>query len=1248
MDDTEIRLSFKNNVSGQKKLDEYQKSLEKIYALTEGLKTNSNVMNSANIKLKETNEKVKDLDKKALSLSKAFSKAFSIAKIAAFIKAITQVVQTMTKFVKASSEYIENVNLLEVAYKNANETIEQSSERIERYIDNMAELYGLDESNLTRQFGIFKQMANAMQLPAETAEQLSEHLVKMTNDVSSLYNLDLDRASNALQSALAGQVRPIRSATGADITEKTLQNTVDALELDRSISQLSYVEKRLVMVISLTNQLKNSQGDYARTIESTANQFRILGEQWSRLTRSVGNVFYNLLGSILPYLNGILMALTEIFNLIASLFGFEMPEFDYSNLTSVSDAALDIEDALNGAGDSADNLKSKLSGLRGFDKLNVISTPTKSGSSSSGGIGNIDPTILNAFTDAFKQYDDLMGSVRMKALDIRDAIMGWLGFTKEVNPITGEIEWKYEGIDKTLSNVWDSIKGLFSTLWQKFKELSPIAQSFVEIFGIFLTGKLVTGVNDFIKSLGAGGLGGAFKLLGNMIKGAGLDAKHPLQGMMIGADVWAEQTTKMQQFQTVLAGFGVAAAGIGLIRDAIKGMVTEGVTAKGVLEELAGTASTTLGGAMSGAGIAAMLGKSAGTGMLVGAVTGLVTSAATAAITAVDEAYKEAAKEHKAQIDGMKGRIDEVLGNINKISTKNKELSKDLINIDVYSNKYKSMADQLTQIVDENGKVKKGQEKNAQFITGELSKAYGIEITMTDGVIDNYKEMINKTYELIEAKRLELKIQKADEIAIETLNKRTEITQNAKNAQKELSEANINLINEYDRMAKGNNELRNNLEAYAIALKKGEKPKIEDYKLTKEQADEIKDYVNELKRAETGVEQWNAKQDAATEIAYYNTKLQQAYREQDTENINKYYNLLTDANQRYTAGEKFDFAARTMEAESYWKKQKNLAISNNEEVYEINDKGQKRINKNLKALFDENFGVMKAILTDETKYVNGVTPEMVKEWEDLAGQSVDAFNEIMYDMPDDLRIKVLHAMLKEGKNITPEMVEQFKYMATSDKDAFLEIMKDTPEDMRKDLIGKMKDAGYEISEDLQKGLDSIEPTIKVKGDTSDIDNKMDSLSSKIATTAWNFGNFAYELISRTSVGSALSNAIDNIKGVFTKENGGIFYNGGWHNIEAYASGGLPPVGQMFVARENGAELVGNINNHTAVMNNDQIVDSVADGVYRAVVNANATTKQASTSVTIPVQIGTKEIGRIVISDLQKMAKTNGKPIVIGG
>lgn len=57
-------------------------------------------------------------------------------------------------------------------------------------------------------------------------------------------------------------------------------------------------------------------------------------------------------------------------------------------------------------------------------------------------------------------------------------------------------------------------------------------------------------------------------------------------------------------------------------------------------------------------------------------------------------------------------------------------------------------------------------------------------------------------------------------------------------------------------------------------------------------------------------------------------------------------------------------------------------------------------------------------------------------------------------------------------------------------------------------------------------------------------------------------------------------------------------------VQQYATGGIVPKGQIFQAREAGPELVADFGGTTAVMNNDQIVQSVAGGVengtYRAV------------------------------------------------
>ena len=60
------------------------------------------------------------------------------------------------------------------------------------------------------------------------------------------------------------------------------------------------------------------------------------------------------------------------------------------------------------------------------------------------------------------------------------------------------------------------------------------------------------------------------------------------------------------------------------------------------------------------------------------------------------------------------------------------------------------------------------------------------------------------------------------------------------------------------------------------------------------------------------------------------------------------------------------------------------------------------------------------------------------------------------------------------------------------------------------------------------------------------------------------------------------------------------------SVSTYAIGGFPDHGEMFIAREQGPELVGRIGNRTAVANNDQIVEGVAAGVTSAndgVINA---------------------------------------------
>lgn len=106
--------------------------------------------------------------------------------------------------------------------------------------------------------------------------------------------------------------------------------------------------------------------------------------------------------------------------------------------------------------------------------------------------------------------------------------------------------------------------------------------------------------------------------------------------------------------------------------------------------------------------------------------------------------------------------------------------------------------------------------------------------------------------------------------------------------------------------------------------------------------------------------------------------------------------------------------------------------------------------------------------------------------------------------------------------------------------------------------------------------------------------------------------------------------------------GGIYVNGKWKPVQHYASGGLPNTGQMFVAREKGAELVGNIGGNTAVMNNDQIVASVSAGVYRAVVSAMANAPSSQTNVYLEGDAA--KLFRVVRKEGNDYQRRTGNPV----
>lgn len=121
----------------------------------------------------------------------------------------------------------------------------------------------------------------------------------------------------------------------------------------------------------------------------------------------------------------------------------------------------------------------------------------------------------------------------------------------------------------------------------------------------------------------------------------------------------------------------------------------------------------------------------------------------------------------------------------------------------------------------------------------------------------------------------------------------------------------------------------------------------------------------------------------------------------------------------------------------------------------------------------------------------------------------------------------------------------------------------------------------------------------------------------------------------------LNNFIGKVNSVLSIVGGGISTIS-YVSIPRLANGGFVDEGQLFIAREAGAEMVGRIGGKTAVANNDQIVESVSQGVYEAVQRASGETNSGnSRPITVIVQMNGKELFRQMVDENNAAIRATG-------
>lgn len=464
----EIRAEEKKKATERKQADKERKQAAKDALEIERLEKEN---------LKETKEKVIELGTAIKSTLKGFNSGLAlpfktiisgISQVGTSIKGVFSGLSKLgtsikTKFIDQAINYSEELNLFNVVFgnieKNGKTTFSELGKEATQFQNQLNEAFGTNKMETMRYQGLYQSMGESAGLNKQAAYMMSENMTKLGYDLASLFNTTEQKAMESLRAGVfAGQTKPLRGY-GIDVTQQTYKPVLADLGIDKKVSELSQAEKEVLRYIVAIRQATAAQGDFADTIESPANQLKVMKQQMVELGVAIGRYFIAPFQRALQVINGVIMALKSLINFFAQLFGIQ--EKQYNAGYSYNDGLEDYSDGLDDVGDSASSTAKKMKELNrqvlAFDQINNLTTPTPTSSSGSSGTGGgnygIDERLLNAMSG----YENQMEKVRMKAVEIRDTIMEWLGFTKEVDEETKAVSFSYDTLNKSLEQILGEI-----------------------------------------------------------------------------------------------------------------------------------------------------------------------------------------------------------------------------------------------------------------------------------------------------------------------------------------------------------------------------------------------------------------------------------------------------------------------------------------------------------------------------------------------------------------------------------------------------------------------------------------------------------------------------------------------------------------------------------------------------------------------------------------------------------------------
>lgn len=331
---------------------------------------------------------------------------------------------------------IESDSMFDTVFGSLANDVRQWSEELQSTL-------GLNGYAIRENVATLYNMTQSMGLASNKALTLSKDMTLLAEDMASFYNISSDEAFNKIRSGLTGETEPLK-ALGILVDDATIKQYAYANGIAKTGSELSNTEKVMARYIAIQQQTATASGDLARTLNSPANQLRVLQNNLNLLKIELGNAFMPIVQVVLPILNSFVQALVKVTSVVArfmnALFGTSASSSAGSTadaIGGVSTAVNGVSDAYNDAGKSAKKAAKDAKGfLAGFDEINKVNqnssdSDSDSGSGSSGsGAGGIDIPTFN-IEEQEGALSELAGKVEEFALKVRNTFISIANFIKE-------------------------------------------------------------------------------------------------------------------------------------------------------------------------------------------------------------------------------------------------------------------------------------------------------------------------------------------------------------------------------------------------------------------------------------------------------------------------------------------------------------------------------------------------------------------------------------------------------------------------------------------------------------------------------------------------------------------------------------------------------------------------------------------------------------------------------------------------